>query len=138
MDSATRTGPLYYAAPLQKKSSLRNLSSISSSSMSSPTFAGSRKLYVNSTRFEEQQPHFLEVCFLCNKPLGYNRDIYMYRGDTPFCSEECRQEQIDMDEAEEKKLNLSSSKTFREKDKTKSTSTSPQNYHFPRGTVAAA
>ncbi|MCE0482588.1 FCS-Like Zinc finger 1 [Datura stramonium] len=136
MDSATtRRSPLYYTA-LQKKSSLRNLSSItSSSSMSSPRFAGGRKLY--DSGFEQQQPHFLEACFLCKKPLGHNRDIFMYRGDTPFCSEECRQEQIEMDEAQEKKFNLSASKSLREKDQTKSSS-SPKNYHFPRGTVAAA
>ncbi|KAL9663738.1 hypothetical protein QQ045_019129 [Rhodiola kirilowii] len=30
-------------------------------------------------------------------------------GDTPFCSEECRQEQIDIDEAREKKLKMYSS-----------------------------
>lgn len=31
-------------------------------------------------RFEDhQQPHFLQACFLCNKPLGDNRDIFMYR-----------------------------------------------------------
>ncbi|KAL3366086.1 hypothetical protein AABB24_010971 [Solanum stoloniferum] len=127
MDSATRRGPFCYTA-LQRKSSL---TSLSSSSMSSPRFAGGRKYY-DTTRF--QQPHFLDACFLCNKPLGYNRDIFMYRGDTPFCSEECRQEQIDMDEAKEKKINLSASKALREKDQT----TSPKNFHFPRGTVAAA
>ncbi|KAJ6804539.1 uncharacterized protein M6B38_183745 [Iris pallida] len=49
--------------------------------------------------------HFLDSCFLCRKPLGvsYGRDIFMYRGNTPFCSEECRQEQIEIDEANEKK-----------------------------------
>ncbi|XP_055830351.1 FCS-Like Zinc finger 1-like [Solanum dulcamara] len=134
MDSATRRGPFCYTA-LQKKSSFRNLSSISSSSsMSSPRSAGGRKYY-DTTRFEQQQqPHFLEACFLCNKPLGYNRDIFMYRGDTPFCSEECRQEQIYLDEAKEKKINLSATKALREKEQT----TSTKNYHFPRGTVAAA
>ncbi|XP_059299204.1 FCS-Like Zinc finger 1-like [Lycium ferocissimum] len=126
--------PLYYTA-LQRKSSLRNLSSISSSSMSSPRLANTRRLY--DARFEEEQPHFLEACFLCKKSLGHNRDIFMYRGDIPFCSEECRQEQIEMDEANEKKMSLSASKALREKDQTKST-TSPKNYHFPRGTVAAA
>uniref|UniRef100_A0A0V0HLS9 Putative ovule protein n=1 Tax=Solanum chacoense TaxID=4108 RepID=A0A0V0HLS9_SOLCH len=48
--------------------------------MSSPRFAGGRKYY-DTTRFQQQQqqPHFLDACFLCNKPLGYNRDIFMYR-----------------------------------------------------------
>ncbi|KAF7849073.1 hypothetical protein BT93_L1271 [Corymbia citriodora subsp. variegata] len=48
------------------------------------------------------EPHFLQSCFLCNKPLGFNSDIFMYRGDTAFCSKECRQEQIEIDEAKEK------------------------------------
>ncbi|KAF5472376.1 hypothetical protein F2P56_009098 [Juglans regia] len=47
--------------------------------------------------------HFLEACFLCRKPLGLNSDIFMYRGNTPFCSKECRHEQIEIDEAKEKK-----------------------------------
>ncbi|KAL9234337.1 hypothetical protein vseg_009220 [Gypsophila vaccaria] len=55
-----------------------------------------------------QQPHFLESCFLCHKPLGPNNDIFMYRGNTPFCSEECRQEQIEVDEAKERSRNMSS------------------------------
>ncbi|KAJ8557930.1 hypothetical protein K7X08_004696 [Anisodus acutangulus] len=118
--------------PLQKKSSLRNLSNCS---MSSPRLGGGRRYY--DARLEEEQPHFLEACFLCKKQLGHNKDIFMYRGDTPFCSEECRQEQIDMDEANEKKINLSASKALREKDQTKS-NTSPKNYHFRGGTVAAA
>ncbi|KAK4718792.1 hypothetical protein R3W88_017130 [Solanum pinnatisectum] len=89
-------------------------------------------------RIEQQQPHFLDSCFLCNKPITRNRDIFMYRGDIPFCSEECRQEQIDMDEAKEKKLNLPTSiKALR------ITSTSPTNttQDYPlriRGSVVAA
>ena len=31
------------------------------------------------------------------------------RGNTPFCSKECRQEQIEIDESKEKSLKLSSS-----------------------------
>ncbi|XP_049366771.1 FCS-Like Zinc finger 3-like [Solanum verrucosum] len=89
-------------------------------------------------RIEQQQPHFLDSCFLCNKPIAHNRDIFMYRGDIPFCSEECRQEQIDMDEAKEEKLNLSTSiKALRIK------STSPTNttQDYPlriRGSVVSA
>ncbi|XP_062097358.1 FCS-Like Zinc finger 3 [Humulus lupulus] len=54
------------------------------------------------------EPHFLEACYLCRKPLGYNSDIFMYRGNTPFCSKECRQEQIEFDEAKEKSWKMSS------------------------------
>ncbi|XP_062217529.1 FCS-Like Zinc finger 3-like [Phragmites australis] len=46
--------------------------------------------------------HFLHSCFLCRKPLAGNRDIFMYRGNTPFCSEECRMAQMEADEAAEK------------------------------------
>ncbi|XP_042510559.1 FCS-Like Zinc finger 3-like [Macadamia integrifolia] len=100
--------------------------------------------FYESSRFEEhhQQPHFLESCNLCNKPLRDNRDIFMYRGDTPFCSEECRQEQIEMDEAKETNWNLSSGsvKALRkeQKKKTSSTSGKTQNYSVRTGTVAAA
>uniref|UniRef100_A0A0E0DHQ9 FLZ-type domain-containing protein n=1 Tax=Oryza meridionalis TaxID=40149 RepID=A0A0E0DHQ9_9ORYZ len=47
--------------------------------------------------------HYLDICFRCRRPLGGNRDIFMYRGDVPFCSEECRQEQIEIDEAREQR-----------------------------------
>ncbi|KAH0448641.1 hypothetical protein IEQ34_022441 [Dendrobium chrysotoxum] len=55
---------------------------------------------------DDESNHFLDFCFLCKKQLGGNRDIYMYRGDTPFCSVECRQEQIEMDEARERNWKL--------------------------------
>ncbi|GJN21880.1 hypothetical protein PR202_gb09402 [Eleusine coracana subsp. coracana] len=45
----------------------------------------------------EEAHHFLDECTLCHKALC--GDIFMYRGDTPFCSDECRREQIDMDRA---------------------------------------
>lgn len=114
------------------RSGFRNVSAYSVQSPRSSRFY--------DARFEDQQPHFLESCFLCKKPLGNNRDIFMYRGDAPFCSEECRQEQIEMDEAEEKNWNLSSSmKALRNKDQRKSTSpTKAQGYTFHAGTVAAA
>ncbi|MQM14896.1 hypothetical protein Taro_047823 [Colocasia esculenta] len=50
---------------------------------------------------EEVAVHFLDACALCRRPLGRYRDIFMYRGDTPFCTAECRQDQIDLDEARE-------------------------------------
>ncbi|XP_071707374.1 FCS-Like Zinc finger 3-like [Rutidosis leptorrhynchoides] len=58
-----------------------------------------------------EEPHFLEACTLCSKPLGYNTDIFMYRGNTPFCSQECRQEQIESDEARERRWKVSSKKS---------------------------
>ncbi|CAD6341965.1 unnamed protein product [Miscanthus lutarioriparius] len=42
-------------------------------------------------------PPTLDACALCAKPLGRDCDIFMYRGDAPFCSEECRGEQMQLD-----------------------------------------
>lgn len=41
---------------------------------------------------------FLQRCCLCHKELAEGMDIYMYKGDRAFCSEECRCRQIFMDE----------------------------------------
>ncbi|XP_058185085.1 FCS-Like Zinc finger 5-like [Rhododendron vialii] len=45
---------------------------------------------------------FLRTCGLCNSSLRPSRDIFMYRGDTAFCSLECREQQIKHDERNEK------------------------------------
>ncbi|KAF8104912.1 hypothetical protein N665_0165s0002 [Sinapis alba] len=47
---------------------------------------------------------FLRCCSLCTRHLVPGRDIYMYRGDRAFCSLECRQQQITVDERKEKGL----------------------------------
>ncbi|MBA0643533.1 hypothetical protein Goklo_027815 [Gossypium klotzschianum] len=52
---------------------------------------------------------FLRACWLCNRRLAPGRDIYMYRGDTSFCSQECREKQMKQDERKEK-LSINSSK----------------------------
>ncbi|XP_018436631.1 FCS-Like Zinc finger 3 [Raphanus sativus] len=62
--------------------------------------------YAGFSSYEE--PHFLESCSLCRKHLPRNSDIFMYRGDKAFCSNECREEQIESDEAKEKSWKLSS------------------------------
>ncbi|KAI3828851.1 hypothetical protein L1987_02961 [Smallanthus sonchifolius] len=113
-----------------RKASLGSLSS----------FSSSRSGRLAHARFEEQ-PHFLDACFLCKKQLGHNRDIFMYRGDTPFCSEECRAEQIDIDEAKEKTRHLSSSMRALRKKEQSETSSPKKNskkYPFYSGAVAAA
>ncbi|XP_072956881.1 FCS-Like Zinc finger 2-like [Typha angustifolia] len=69
--------------------------------------------------------HFLHACFLCKKLLHRNGDIFMYRGDTPFCSEECREEQIKMDEDEEKNRNKKSSRGFSRKEQQQSSQRIP-------------
>ncbi|MCO5590984.1 hypothetical protein L7F22_044960 [Adiantum nelumboides] len=42
---------------------------------------------------------FLDNCFLCKRRLKHERDIFIYRGDAAFCTEECRQRQILKDES---------------------------------------
>ncbi|KAK1308449.1 hypothetical protein QJS10_CPA09g00028 [Acorus calamus] len=51
-----------------------------------------------STRQRPPESGFLKVCYLCNKDLSPDKDVYMYRGDQGFCSVTCRQKQIAIDE----------------------------------------
>ncbi|XP_050204163.1 FCS-Like Zinc finger 3 [Mercurialis annua] len=93
--------------------------------------------------YSGQEPHFLEACFLCRKPLGYNSDIFMYRGNTPFCSKECRQEQIEMDESSSRKkkswkISSSSSSSSRSIRTSDSGDKSPTTSTVQSGTVAVA
>ncbi|KAM0004109.1 putative Zf-FLZ domain, FCS-Like Zinc finger/3 [Helianthus debilis subsp. tardiflorus] len=78
-----------------------------------------------------EEPHFLEACTLCSKPLGHNSDIFMYRGNTPFCSQECRQEQIECDEARERRWKKMSSKKS-------ATETSKKSATVQTGTLVAS
>ncbi|KAF0896205.1 hypothetical protein E2562_019691 [Oryza meyeriana var. granulata] len=41
---------------------------------------------------------FLHRCFLCRRELADGDDIYIYRGDRAFCSDECRCRHILMEE----------------------------------------
>lgn len=85
---------------------------------------------------DEGAHHFLDSCHLCKKPIAGGRDIYMYRGDTPFCSEECRQEQIEMDEGEEKRLKIAQKQQQKSKNAT-SPSKSEKIHVRVTGTVVA-
>ncbi|GER47604.1 hypothetical protein STAS_24718 [Striga asiatica] len=49
---------------------------------------------------------FLRSCGLCHRLLGPGRDIYMYRGDTAFCSQECREQQMKQDERKERRAGM--------------------------------
>ncbi|KAK1261314.1 hypothetical protein QJS04_geneDACA008706 [Acorus gramineus] len=94
---------------------------------------------VGSPRFRNQDegPHFLDSCFLCKKHLGANKDIFMYRGDTPFCSEECRQEQIEMDDAREKSYALAMKQKASRKEKS-TVDKGETSIHVRSGTTAVA
>ncbi|EOA25015.1 hypothetical protein CARUB_v10018313mg [Capsella rubella] len=65
---------------------------------------------------ENEEPHFLESCSLCRKALSINSDIFMYRGDMAFCSQECRQEQIEYDEIKSKSWRKKSSSRWKPSD----------------------
>ncbi|KAL3040145.1 hypothetical protein AAZX31_01G222300 [Glycine max] len=41
---------------------------------------------------------FMSFCFYCNKNLGQDMDIYMYRGERAFCSRECRNQGMLLEE----------------------------------------
>ncbi|KAL8162247.1 hypothetical protein V2J09_013736 [Rumex salicifolius] len=47
-----------------------------------------------STSMSSDVSSFLDVCFLCRHKLLPSKDIYIYMGETAFCSEECRSEHI--------------------------------------------
>nr|XP_043607443.1 FCS-Like Zinc finger 6-like [Erigeron canadensis] len=54
-----------------------------------------------------ERPHFLTICHFCNRKLITGRDIFMYKGDSSFCSFECRQQQMTQDEKKDKQLSAS-------------------------------
>ncbi|XP_049392598.1 FCS-Like Zinc finger 5-like [Solanum stenotomum] len=56
--------------------------------------------------------NFLKACFLCKRRLIPGRDIYMYRGDSAFCSLECRQQQMNLDEKKDKCSLVASRKDY--------------------------
>uniref|UniRef100_A0A7N0V8T3 FLZ-type domain-containing protein n=1 Tax=Kalanchoe fedtschenkoi TaxID=63787 RepID=A0A7N0V8T3_KALFE len=56
----------------------------------------------NSADFTAETPHFLRSCSLCKTRLVPGRDIYMYRGNSAFCSADCREKQMKQDERKDK------------------------------------
>ncbi|KAG9130560.1 hypothetical protein Leryth_011816 [Lithospermum erythrorhizon] len=86
---------------------------------------------------QEGQPHFLDACFLCQRPLTHNSDIFI--GNTPFCSQECRQEQIERDELSEKRWKVSSKRSSKQiKSSESSPDVSKTNKVVRTGTVVVA
>lgn len=58
---------------------------------------------------QEAAESFLQACFYCKRRLKPGRDIYMYRGDAAFCTEECRLWQISCDEGQDSMCSVSAS-----------------------------
>ncbi|KAL3505938.1 hypothetical protein ACH5RR_031320 [Cinchona calisaya] len=44
---------------------------------------------------------FLSFCYNCKKNLGQGKDIYMYRGEKAFCSSDCRDKEMMLEEGME-------------------------------------
>ncbi|XP_055818400.1 FCS-Like Zinc finger 5-like [Solanum dulcamara] len=61
---------------------------------------------ISGEGFDKERANFLRICGLCNRRLANGRDIYMYRGDTAFCSMECREQQMKQDEINDKSNNI--------------------------------
>ncbi|MCL7025494.1 hypothetical protein MKW94_015267 [Papaver nudicaule] len=51
--------------------------------------------------FASQESNFMKACGLCRKKLSPEKNIYMYRGDQSFCSDDCRCRKILIDELRE-------------------------------------
>ncbi|KAJ8509711.1 hypothetical protein OPV22_000145 [Ensete ventricosum] len=66
--------------------------------ISKTCFLNNATFSFSSTSASARRSTFLEHCCLCRGKLQQGKDIYMYRGDRAFCSEECRCRQIFMDE----------------------------------------
>ncbi|PHT45845.1 hypothetical protein CQW23_15003 [Capsicum baccatum] len=41
---------------------------------------------------------FLKSCFFCHKAISQHKEVYIYRGELGFCSADCRNKQIYLDE----------------------------------------
>jgi endogenous inhibitor of DNA gyrase (YacG/DUF329 family) len=61
------------------------------------SLACSSIFFFDAERLGEAGMPALDACALCTKPLARDSDIFMYTGNTPFCSEECRDEQMQLD-----------------------------------------
>ncbi|XP_078444192.1 FCS-Like Zinc finger 5-like [Wolffia australiana] len=57
----------------------------------------------NSSDFAAVAAPFLKTCGLCKRRLGPGKDTFMYRGEVAFCSLECRQQHIALEERRERK-----------------------------------
>lgn len=66
--------------------------------ISESIFSAASPVSHHSTFSNDQAVDFLSKCFQCGRLLADGKDIFMYRGDQAFCSQECRYKQIAADE----------------------------------------
>uniref|UniRef100_A0A7C8ZY38 FLZ-type domain-containing protein n=1 Tax=Opuntia streptacantha TaxID=393608 RepID=A0A7C8ZY38_OPUST len=61
----------------------------------SSSFSSKRNGYLHPFRNSIASPeNFLSFCHHCKKQLGIGKDIFMYRGEKAFCSQECRSQEM--------------------------------------------
>ncbi|KAI3968900.1 hypothetical protein MKW92_034602 [Papaver armeniacum] len=66
-----------------------------------PTFklsGGSLKTSSNGIFSSVSESNFMKACGLCRKKLSPLKNIYMYKGDQSFCSDDCRCRKILIEE----------------------------------------
>ncbi|KAL4560118.1 hypothetical protein LXL04_032267 [Taraxacum kok-saghyz] len=88
----TKTPHLHHSRPIFQRNQIPSSSSSSSSSSGSICF--------------------IKSCLLCHKHISLNKEVYMYRGDQSFCSEECRSRQIYIDDV--KQLEITTKKMIQQ------------------------
>ncbi|OWM65620.1 FCS-Like Zinc finger 6-like [Punica granatum] len=71
--------------------------------LAAPAMVSPRRNPYGTTTEYMETAQFLRICGLCQRQLVPGRDIYMYRGDTAFCSLECREQRMKQDERKEKR-----------------------------------
>ncbi|KAI3847905.1 hypothetical protein MKX03_026144 [Papaver bracteatum] len=79
-----------------------------------PTFklsGGSLKTSSNGIFSSVSESNFMKACSLCRKKLSPLKNIYMYKGDQSFCSDDCRCrkiliEELLMEEIEEEETTM--------------------------------
>ncbi|ONK71830.1 uncharacterized protein A4U43_C04F12830 [Asparagus officinalis] len=88
----------------------------------------------------EEKPHyFLDSCFLCKTPLHVGDELFMYKGDAPFCSEECRQQQIEIDDAKgRRKMKMSKKLKSKVGDDSNNSTAKPNEVYLRQADTAVA
>ncbi|KAE8670809.1 hypothetical protein F3Y22_tig00112079pilonHSYRG00022 [Hibiscus syriacus] len=119
--------------PMKRTTSMRGLSldvpelQRPTHSEDSPEFPNQDQhfLALSPTSPVSQTSPFLRSCCLCNRRLAPARDIFMYRGNTAFCSERCRAVQMKQDERK-RKLNVVGAAKSDKQDLHSSSTSSPE------------
>ncbi|KAF9678847.1 hypothetical protein SADUNF_Sadunf07G0078700 [Salix dunnii] len=99
------------------------------------TMVSPRNHYSGSGDHLVEAAHFLRTCGLCKRRLSPGKDLFMYRGDMAFCSQECREQQMKQDAKKEKGHVMIASK---KEDRRASASTTSSKSSRKSETLAAA